>query len=72
MAKLIIHTNGIRLTREAYRELIRVGVDGFIITKHMRHLPKTVLDILEQEPDANNIFGYRICKPWDYSTVPEL
>lgn len=53
-ARLIIHTNGIKLTRESYRELVRVGVDGFIITRHMRHLPKTVRDILEQEPDAKH------------------
>jgi 8-amino-3,8-dideoxy-alpha-D-manno-octulosonate transaminase len=52
LARLIIHTNGIKLTREAYRELIDVGVDGFLITRHMRHWPRTVRDIVEQEPDA--------------------
>ncbi len=51
-AQIIIHTNGLKLTRTAYRELVAAGVTGFLITRHMKFWPKTVRDILEQEPDA--------------------
>ncbi|MBI3956646.1 MAG: radical SAM protein [Candidatus Kerfeldbacteria bacterium] len=51
-AKIIIHTNGIKLTVANYRELVAAGITGFLITRHMRHLPKPVLDILQDEPGA--------------------
>ncbi|MBI2427047.1 MAG: radical SAM protein [Candidatus Kerfeldbacteria bacterium] len=49
---IIIHTNGIKLTREKYRQLVDAGITGFLITRHMAHWPKTVRDIVEFEPDA--------------------
>jgi cyclic pyranopterin phosphate synthase len=51
-AELIIHSNGINLTRVRYRELIDVGVDGFIVTRHTPRWPKNILAIQEHEPDA--------------------
>lgn len=51
-AQIIIHTNGIRLTREKYRELVDAGITGFLITRHMAHWPKPVREIVETEPDA--------------------
>lgn len=51
-AEIIIHTNGIKLTKEAYRSLVDVGITGFLITRHLRYLPKNVLDILNEEKDA--------------------
>lgn len=51
-AQIIIHTNGIKLTRELYRELVNAGITGLLITRHMPHWPKPVLDILESEPYA--------------------
>lgn len=52
LASLIIHTNGTRLTRTLYRELLKAGVIGFVITRHAPKWPKNVLDILEHEPGA--------------------
>lgn len=51
-ASVIIHTNGIQLTPERYRELIQAGITGLLITRHLRYLPKTIVDILKTEPDA--------------------
>jgi 8-amino-3,8-dideoxy-alpha-D-manno-octulosonate transaminase len=51
-AALIIHTNGTKLTRKLYRELIEVGVDGFIITRHAPKWPANVLEIVNNEADA--------------------
>jgi len=51
-AQLIIHTNGINLTRSLYRELIAVGVNGFLVTRHTPKWPKNILAIQEKEPDA--------------------
>jgi MoaA/NifB/PqqE/SkfB family radical SAM enzyme len=51
-AQIIIHTNGTRLTRKLYRELIDVGVSGFLITRHAKKWPATVLDIVSREIDA--------------------
>jgi 8-amino-3,8-dideoxy-alpha-D-manno-octulosonate transaminase len=52
-AQLIIHTNGINLTRSLYRELIEVGVDGFLVTRHTPKWPKNILAIQAEEPDAS-------------------
>jgi GTP 3',8-cyclase len=51
-AELIIHTNGIRLTRSLYRDLIDVGVNGFLVTRHTQKWPKNILAIQANEPDA--------------------
>src|SRR5262249_38211986 len=48
-AELIIHSNGTHLTRSLYRQLIEVGVDGFIVTRHTPKWPKNVLAIQEHE-----------------------
>jgi 8-amino-3,8-dideoxy-alpha-D-manno-octulosonate transaminase len=53
-AALIIHTNGTKLTRKLYRDLIKVGVDGFLITRHAPKWPTNVLDIVDNEPDAES------------------
>jgi cyclic pyranopterin phosphate synthase len=52
-AELIIHTNGIRLTRSLYRDLIDVGVNGFLVTRHTQKWPKNILAIQANEPDAS-------------------
>jgi len=52
LSSIIIHTNGIKLTREKFRALVDAGVTGFLITRHMKFWPKTVRDILELEPNA--------------------
>lgn len=51
-AQLIIHTNGIGLTRALYRELVSIGVNGFLITRHLSKWPKNVLDIQSHEADS--------------------
>jgi radical SAM protein with 4Fe4S-binding SPASM domain len=51
-ASLVIHTNGMRLTRKLYRDLINVGVNGFIITRHAPKWPASVLDIVNNEADS--------------------
>ncbi len=35
-SQIIIHTNGIKLTREAYRALVSAGITGFLITRHLK------------------------------------
>lgn len=50
--KIIIHTNGLKLTRELYRALVNAGIDGLLITRHTPLWPKNVLDIIATEPDA--------------------
>ncbi|UHG92168.1 radical SAM/SPASM domain-containing protein [Spirosoma oryzicola] len=51
-AQLIIHTNGIKLDRSKYRQLVEAGVSGFLITRHTPKWPKNVIDIQEKELDA--------------------
>lgn len=51
-AEIIIHTNGLALTRENYRALVNIGNTGLLITRHLRKLPNAVLDILRTEKDA--------------------
>lgn len=48
-AQIIIHTNGIRLSREKYDACINAGVDGFLVTKHTKTMPKNVTDILDNK-----------------------
>ena len=52
-AQLIIHTNGINLTRALYRELIDAGVNGFLVTRHTPKWPKNIIAIQTNEPDAS-------------------
>lgn len=52
MAQIIVHTNGIKLDRQTYRQLIKAGVNGFLITKHTPNWPKNVLDIYHNETSA--------------------
>lgn len=52
-AQIIIHTNGIRLTTENYRALISAGIEGLLITRHTKHVPKGVIDILKNEKNAH-------------------
>ena len=51
-AQIVIHTNGTRLTRKLYRELVNVGVAGFLITRHAKKWPAPVLDIVRNEKDS--------------------
>lgn len=51
-ASIIIHTNGLKLSRTLYRSLVAAGIDGFLITRHLKYWPKTVENILASEPDA--------------------
>lgn len=51
-SEIIIHTNGIALTQQMFRELVEAGITGLLITRHMRYFPKPVIDLLSSEPDA--------------------
>lgn len=51
-AVIIIHTNGVALTRATYRALVNAGIDGLLITKHLKFWPKGVQEVLQHEPDA--------------------
>lgn len=48
-AKIIIHTNGIRLSKEKYDSCINAGVDGFLVTKHTKTMPKNIVSIIESK-----------------------
>ncbi|HDX8786375.1 TPA: SPASM domain-containing protein [Klebsiella michiganensis] len=48
-AKIIIHTNGIRLSKEKYDSCINAGVDGFLVTKHTKAMPKNIVSIIESK-----------------------
>ncbi|MFH0818519.1 MAG: radical SAM/SPASM domain-containing protein [Patescibacteria group bacterium] len=61
-AVLLIHTNGVALTREFYRSLIASGIDGMLITRHTRVLPRSVLDIIKSEPDADRFLTIQSLK----------
>lgn len=52
-AQLIIHSNGTKINKSMYRELVEVvGIDGIFITKHLPKYPKPVLSLLADEKDA--------------------
>ncbi|MCU6422208.1 radical SAM/SPASM domain-containing protein [Klebsiella aerogenes] len=48
-SKIIIHTNGIRLSKEKYDACIQAGVDGFLVTKHTTTMPKNIVDIVNSK-----------------------
>ncbi|EKZ6375164.1 SPASM domain-containing protein [Klebsiella aerogenes] len=48
-SKIIIHTNGIRLSKEKYDACIQAGVDGFLVTKHTATMPKNIVDIVNSK-----------------------
>ncbi|MEG9685479.1 radical SAM/SPASM domain-containing protein [Klebsiella michiganensis] len=48
-AQIVIHTNGIRLSKEKYDTCMAAGVDGFLVTQHTRHMPKNIVDIVDSK-----------------------
>jgi|GEM_PF-544726 len=44
-AEIVIFTNGDYLTFEKYKELVREGVDGFIVTQHDQTIPAGTQDL---------------------------
>lgn len=48
-AQIVIHTNGIRLSKEKYQQCINAGVDGFLVTQHTKKMPKNVVDIIDSK-----------------------
>ncbi|WP_433912183.1 radical SAM/SPASM domain-containing protein [Raoultella ornithinolytica] len=48
-AEIIIHTNGIRLSKEKYDACMSAGVTGFLVTKHTKKMPKNIIDIVESK-----------------------
>lgn len=48
-AEIIIHTNGIRLSKEKYDACMSAGVTGFLVTKHTKMMPKNIVDIVESK-----------------------
>ncbi|HED2543451.1 radical SAM/SPASM domain-containing protein [Raoultella planticola] len=48
-AEIVIHTNGIRLSREKYDACMSAGVTGFLVTKHTKTMPKNIVDIMQSK-----------------------
>ncbi|EMV5923189.1 TPA: SPASM domain-containing protein [Escherichia coli] len=48
-AEIIIHTNGIRLSKDKYDSCMDAGVTGFLVTKHTKQMPKNIVDIVESK-----------------------
>jgi radical SAM protein with 4Fe4S-binding SPASM domain len=48
-SKIIIHTNGIRLSKERYDACIDAGVDGFLVTKHTKMMPKNIVTMIDNK-----------------------
>ncbi|PLN98271.1 radical SAM/SPASM domain-containing protein [Klebsiella michiganensis] len=46
-AQIVIHTNGLRLSKDKYDKCINSGVDGFLVTQHTRKIPKNIIDIVD-------------------------
>lgn len=48
-AEIIIHTNGIRLSKEKYDACMSSGVTGFLVTKHTKTMPKNIVEIVDSK-----------------------
>ncbi|WP_241721837.1 radical SAM/SPASM domain-containing protein [Raoultella sp. HC6] len=58
-AEIIIHTNGIRLSKEKYDACMSAGVTGFLVTKHTKMMPKNIVDIVENKYAAHGTIKVR-------------
>ncbi|MGO4744066.1 radical SAM/SPASM domain-containing protein [Serratia quinivorans] len=48
-SQIIIHTNGIRLSKERYDACIDAGVTGFLVTQHTKTMPKNIVSIIDSK-----------------------
>ncbi|HDO6812531.1 radical SAM/SPASM domain-containing protein [Klebsiella pneumoniae] len=58
-SEIIIHTNGIRLSKEKYDACMSAGVTGFLVTKHTKTMPKNIVDIVESKYAKNGTIKVR-------------
>ncbi len=59
-AQIIIHSNGTKITKQIYRELIDLAsINGIFITKHLPNYPSNTLSILSSESDAKKYIRLR-------------
>ncbi len=47
--QIIIHTNGIRLSKEIYDECMAAGVTGFLVTQHTSKVPRNVQRLVDEK-----------------------
>ncbi|WP_017348386.1 radical SAM/SPASM domain-containing protein [Pantoea sp. A4] len=47
--QIIIHTNGIRLSKKTYDECMAAGVTGFLVTQHTPKMPRNVQRLVEEK-----------------------
>lgn len=58
-SEIVIHTNGIRLTKEKYDACMSAGVTGFLVTKHTKAMPKNIVDIVDSKYAAHGTLKVR-------------
>ncbi len=59
-AKMQIHTNGLLLTLDKYKELVANGVNGFTISQYTDQMAKNLIPILEYDKNNGKYISYRI------------
>ncbi len=58
-AKVIVHSNGILLTLEKYKEFIKNGVNRFVISQYSKEIAKNLPPILEYDKNNGQYIMFR-------------